>query len=253
MAPAARTELDSGATCRTCGRALPPGSAVCPGCGAAHGEANQCPHCHAVADVAPHPTLGFRCLVCGGPRVALDVQNVSPSARTRAALESAGREQTKHLMFQAGGLVLSGMGLLALLIATVVVLSTGPNALLTIAAFGAGCVPLIAGLFALARAAGARKLRGQAVHAAQVSALGDVQAVLGLLDAARVSQVMRIPPEQAELLLAEASVATYLNEGPAPRVRVDGSTSGTVLGDSAELEETAATEHGRTTRGDTEI
>lgn len=206
-----------------------------------------------MADVAPHPTLGFRCLVCGGPRVALDVQNVSPSARTRAALESAGKEQTKNLMFQAGGLVLSGMGLLALLIATVVVASTSPSALLTLAAYAAGSVPLIAGLFALARAASARKLRGQAVRTAQVSALGDVQASLGLLDAARVSQIMRIGPEQAELLLAEASVATYLNEAPAPRVRVDASTSGTVLGDSAELEETAATEHGRTTRGETEI
>src|SRR4051812_37828668 len=101
MPPVARTELEPehGAPCRNCGQALPAGQSVCPACGAAEGEANRCPHCHAIADVQPHRTLGFRCLVCGGPRVALGLSNVTLSPRTGAALTSAGTEQTKHVMF----------------------------------------------------------------------------------------------------------------------------------------------------------
>jgi hypothetical protein len=196
---------------------------VCKSCGAAHGSANQCPHCQAVADVERHPSLGFRCLVCGGPRVALDVQGVSPSERTNAALQAAGHEQTKHLMFSATGAALVGMGLLALLVTSLVVLSVDPSAVLAVTAYLASAVPVAVGAFALSRASSARKLRILALRTARISALGDVQAVTGVLTAPRVSELMRISVEQAELLLAEASVASYLNEAPAPRIRVDAS------------------------------
>lgn len=219
MAPAARTELDLAATCRNCGQALAAGSAVCQACGAAHGDANRCPHCDAVADVERHPALGFRCLVCGGPRVALDVQGVVPSARTNDALRSAGKEQTQHLMFSAAGLALLGMGSLALLVTTLALLAASPSALLALTAYAASAVPVLTGALALSRAGQARKLRTQALQSAQVSALADVQAVTGVLGAERASAVLRLSPEAAELLLAEASVASYLNEGPAPRVR----------------------------------
>jgi hypothetical protein len=256
MAPAARPELDPAATCRNCGQALPAGGAVCPRCGAAHGEASRCPHCHAIADVEPHAALGFRCLVCGGPRVALDVQGVAPSARTNAALQGAGQEQTQHLMLSAAGFALGGMGLLALLITSLVVLSTSPSALLVATAYLASAVPLGAGLLALARAARARQLRATALSAARVSALADVQAVTGVLPAERVSAIMRISPERAELLLAEASLASYLNEAPAPRVRVD-ATDGASAPGAAEHVGSAVTELGepraKTLRGDTEI
>jgi hypothetical protein len=251
----ARTELDPGASCRTCGQPLPPGKAVCPSCGAANGEANRCPHCNAVADVEPHAALGFRCLVCGGPRVALDVPNVAPGARTRAALQDAGREQTKVMMFGAAGFALAAMGLIALAITTVVILTTSPPLLPSLAGLIASSVPAVAGLVALTRAAAARQLRGEAVQRAQVSALGDVQAVTGVLDAPRVSEIMRIGPERAELLLAEASVATLLNESPEPRWRVE-EPAKTELGEpSAEAlgEAQSAQARGRTARGDTEI
>lgn len=221
MAPAARTANDPVATCRNCGQALSGDRAVCERCGAAHGPANHCPHCHAVADVERHSSLGFRCLVCGGPRVALDVQGVGLSERTNASLQRAGTEQTKHLMFSAAGFSLVGMGLLAVLVTSLVVVSVAPSALLAAAAYVASLVPVAVGAFALSRAADARKLRSGALRSAQVSALADVQAVTGVLTTARVSEVLRISGEQAEQLLAEASVASYLNEAPAPRVRVD--------------------------------
>lgn len=253
MPPAARTELDPSPTCRACGRALPPGSAVCPACGAAHGDSNRCPHCRAIADVEAHAALGFRCLVCGGPRVALDVAGVTPGPSTLAALHEAGKRQAEHVMYSAAGLVLTGMGALALLIATLVVLAASPGLVPTIAAYFGALVPTAAGLAALGRAARARKLRGQSLLAAEVRALGDVQAVTGELDAQRVSEIMRLTPERAELLLAEASVATLLDQGPAPRLRVPGPTDpGDAEVPGRSMDEPAEARR-RAARGDTEI
>jgi hypothetical protein len=221
MPPVAPTEPDRATPCRNCGQALPLGKSACPSCGAAQDEGNRCPHCHTLADVAPHAALGFRCLVCGGPRIALDSADVSLSARTNQALASAGTEQTKHLMFSAAGYLLSGMGVLALLLAAVVELSASPGVAATVAAYLAAAVPLAAGLFSLAGARSARKRRAEALRVAEVSALSDVQAVKGALSAAGVAQLMRMSPERAELLLAEASVASLLSEVPAARLRVE--------------------------------
>jgi hypothetical protein len=255
MPPAALTELDPSAKCQACGRALPEGAAVCPGCGAAHAETNRCPHCNAVADVEPHAALGFRCLVCGGPRVALDVPGVTPSTVTLTALTGAAKYQTENMMYSAVGVVLSGMGALALLIATLVVIAASPGLVPTLAACLAALVPAVAGLVAFARAATARKRRGEALRSAAVGALADVQAVMGVLDAKRVTEIMRLTPERAELLLAEASVASLLDQAPAPRLRVSSGASDQLAG-PAELE-AAPNEigepRGRTVRGDTEI
>jgi hypothetical protein len=233
MQSAASTEPAMSAPCRTCGQPLPAGKALCPTCGAAHGEANRCPHCRALADVEPHRALGFRCLVCGGPRIAIDLDGVTLGDSAKRALESAAREQTKHLMFTAGGLVLAGMGALALLIATVVVVTAAPGIAAGLAAFLAAGVPLAAGLWALTRATGARRLRDRALHQARVAALANVQAITGVLDAARVAQLMRLDAEQAELLLAEASVATMLDEAPAPRLRVDDTQAPAIVTEQA--------------------
>jgi len=261
MPPAAPTALepDKGSPCRNCGQALPAGKSVCSACGAAHGEANRCPHCSATADVAPHATLGFSCLVCGGPRVALGLPNVTLSARTSTALTSAGSEQSKHVMFSAAGFLLAGMGALALLIATVVVLSAAPGPLSTLAIYLAAAVPLAAGGLALTGARAARSRRSEALRSAEMSALADLQAVTGPLAAAQVAELMRLSPDRAELLLAAASVESFLDTGPAPRLRVEAlgaapaNTPHTQLGNEAELAEQAAEAAPRRARGDTEI
>lgn len=254
MPPAAVTALDPRATCHTCGQPLPPGAAVCPACGAAHGEANRCPHCNAVADVEPHAALGFRCLVCGGPRVALDISGVTPSPATLAALKGAAKRQTEHVMYSAAGWVLTAMGALALLIATLVVAAASPGVLPALAAYAAALVPGVAGLFALVRAARARSHRAEALHAAQVGALGDVQAVTGVLDAKRAAEILRLSPERAELLLAEASVAALLEHGPAPRVRVSGTLHAPAAPTAFDERASDVSSPGaRTVRGDTEI
>jgi len=253
MPPAAVTTLDPRAACHACGQPLPPQSAVCPGCGAAHGESNRCPHCHAVADVEAHAALGFRCLVCGGPRVALDVSGVTSSAATRAALSTANERHAENVAYSGGGLAVLALGALALVLTTVVVATTSAGVLPSLAGYVGALVPVILGLLSLARGARARKQRGDALHSAQVSALADVQAVTGVLDARRVAEIMRLTPERAELLLAEASVASLLDQVPPPRVRV-GSVQATEPGSL--LDEAHREQEGpgaRTVRGDTEI
>jgi hypothetical protein len=257
MPPVAATQLEppKSAPCRTCGQALPAGKSVCAACGAAQGEGNVCPHCNAVADVEPNATLGFRCLVCGGPRIALNVASVALGSRTRTALTAAASEQAKHLMYSAAGFLLAGMGALAVLIASAVVLTASPEPWATVAAYLAAGAPLAAGLWALARARTARLLRGEGLRTAQISALADVQATTGPLTAAQVAEALRIGPERAELLLAELSVAALLDEGPPPRLRVD-APAVTQLSDPTTQWSDPTTEQqslpARTARGDTE-
>lgn len=249
LGTAAAPAPETGSPCRACGAALPDGKSVCPACGAAHGEENRCPHCTAIADVEPHATLGFVCRVCGGPRIAVDARFAVPSQSTKTALVSAGREQTKHLMFSAAGFLLGGMGALGLLIAVVAVLAATPGLVPSLAAFLTTSVPFAAGLWALRRAGQARDRRSEALHAARLGALGDVEAVTGPLDAARAAELLRIDAEQAELLLAERSVVALLQGSSEPRLRVDVPQPVTVLDDPA----TEAAPNTEKQRGQTEI
>ena len=184
-------------------------------------RAESCPHCNVVADVEPHAALGFRCRVCGGPRVPVDAPGVQLSTGTRQALERAKSEHKKHLLLSAAGLALLGLSGLSLLAAGLVLLAASPGLVPTVMTLVACAVPLAGGAWGLWRAAAARGARGEELHRARTGALGDAQAVLGALDAERVAQLMRIDAEHAELLLAEVSVARLLSDAPLPRLRVD--------------------------------
>jgi hypothetical protein len=245
MQPTHGKVAGAGRPCRACGAALAADESVCRACGAAQGEENRCPHCTAIADVQPHPTLGFVCRVCGGPRIAIDARFAVPSHATTTALVAAGREQTKHLMFSAAGFLLSGMGALGLLIVSIVVLAASPGLVPSLAGFLAATAPFAAGLLALRRAAQARAQRGEALHSARVAALGDVQAVTGPLDAARAAEILRLDPDQAELLLAERSVLALLRDAPEPRLRVEPPRA-TVLDDSVPRADPLEKQRGRT-------
>jgi hypothetical protein len=257
--PAARTASAPSTPCRTCGAPLPAGKALCQACGAANGEGNSCPHCGATADVERDEALGFRCLVCGGPRVAIDIAGVALGPSVDRALTSARRQHRRHLAFSAAGLVLASLGGLGLLIASVVALTTSLGLVPALALLLGAALPLGAGAWALRRAASAREQRGRALHDARVTALANAQAVTGVLDGAQVAEAFRLEPGQAELLLAEASVATLLNEAPAPRLRVAEAAGFTQAGDeSAGLaltepgDELAAAPEQRARKGDTE-
>jgi hypothetical protein len=211
----------------------------------------QCPHCHVVADVQPHAALGFSCLVCGGPRLALDLPDATLSPQTEQLLTRAGTEQTKHIMYTAAGSLLVAMGALAIALVSGVVVIAEPGALPSLAAYAGASVPLLSGLAALIGAAKARTVRRQALRQAQVHSLAELQAQHGQLDATRAAQILRVSPERAELLLAEASVATLLEEAPAPRLRVAAAPA-TVLSTPDDLAEATAPP-ATAQRGDTEI
>lgn len=181
---------------------------------------SRCPHCGAEAIVERHSGLGFRCAVCGGPRLTLESQLAS-SERFEQRLRSAGKAHTRHLMFTAAGLVLLGLGSLALLVATLVVLTATPGALAALLALIACSVPIACGLWALGRAAAARRERATALHDARLAALAEAEPALGPLDATRAAELLQIGVDEAELLLAEVSVAALL-EPPAPRRRIAG-------------------------------
>jgi hypothetical protein len=213
----------------------------------------QCPHCHVVADVQPHAALGFSCLVCGGPRLTLDLPGATLGPGVEQRLTSAGREQTKHLMYTAAGSLLLAMGALALALVSGVVAIAAPGIVPSLAAFAGASVPLLSGLAALVGAAKARAARGRALRQAQVHALAELQAQRGPLDAAGAAQILRVSSEHAELLLGEASVATLLEEAPAPRLRVAAPAApATVLSTPDDLAEATAPP-AVTQRGDTEI
>jgi hypothetical protein len=216
--------------------------------------ASSCPHCGALAIVEPHAALGFRCAVCGGPRLPLDAPEVDLGAEAQRALKSAGREHTRHVMLSAAGFALGGLGALGLLVATAVLLVASPGLLPSVLTLLACGTPLGAGLWALRAAAAARNQRGEALHAARLAALNDAQAVLGALDAKRVSQLLQVDTDQAELLLAEASVATLLEQAVAPRVRVDAAPAAPLatMEPEAEVEVDASPNEAPLTRKSTE-
>lgn len=81
----------SGRACSTCGTEVPEGASRCPGCGSVFGEANRCPHCHAIAAVRASKA-GYVCMACNKPRQVLpgttivdDPAPLMPRAERRAA------------------------------------------------------------------------------------------------------------------------------------------------------------------------
>jgi hypothetical protein len=124
------------------------------------------------------------------------------------------------LVLSAAGFSLLGVGGLSLLVASAVLLAASPGLLLTLLTLLACCVPLAGGAWGLMRAAATRRARGEALYTARSGALADAQAVLGPLDAQQAAQLLRIDADQAELLLAEASVASLLEQAAPPRMRV---------------------------------
>lgn len=92
----------AGARCPTCDTLVPPGKERCPQCGRVFGEANRCPHCHAIAAARPSGR-GFVCVACGKPRT------LEPGTTLAGGTPDAqGRSRPRQLGLRAlGGLLLS--------------------------------------------------------------------------------------------------------------------------------------------------
>jgi len=92
----------SATPCPTCQFLVPEGAEKCPQCGRVFGEANRCPHCHAIAAVRPAGSR-YVCVACGKPR------SLKPGTTLAAGTPDAeGRSRPRRLGLRAlGGLFLA--------------------------------------------------------------------------------------------------------------------------------------------------
>lgn len=208
--PALSGEPGPGGTCRVCGSKLDQ-SMRCRQCGAAYGEGNRCPHCRSVADVEPHDTLRFRCRVCGGPRVPLDDPDVVRTGREQPLLGQAKRARARAAGWKVGAGVAGASGLLALLVALLVLGIATPGVILTLLTLLMVSIPFAFAFVAWRRA---KKSAGEVdryLDDAWTLVASDLMRQRGAeLTASDLAHAMRLSEEQAELLLARLSVQDFV-------------------------------------------
>ncbi|MBN8611404.1 MAG: hypothetical protein J0L92_12495 [Deltaproteobacteria bacterium] len=82
--------------CPTCNFAVPDGREKCPQCGRVFGEANRCPHCHAIASVRSSGK-GFVCSACGKSRELLPGTTLAGATPTSTGLTTPRRRGLRLL------------------------------------------------------------------------------------------------------------------------------------------------------------
>lgn len=195
-----------GGTCRVCGSTLDAASQRCRHCGAAYGEQNRCPHCHAVADVEPSGALRYRCRVCGGPRVPLDAENVVRSGREIPVLERAQRARTRANAWRIGSAVVGAFGIVSLLVAVLVLFAVSPGALATSGLLVAVGAPFLLALWAWTMGTRAARDRDAAIDEAWGIVAADATRDLGAdIQALDLARMLRTDEARAEHLLARLS------------------------------------------------
>jgi hypothetical protein len=117
--------MADGSPCPTCQFLVPEGAERCPQCGRVFGEANRCPHCHAVAAARPTAS-GYVCGACGKPRAlqpgtTLTRGSIAPSAATpprrRGLRFLAGMLLAAAVLGAAASTAVLGTGLLGIAVA----------------------------------------------------------------------------------------------------------------------------------------
>lgn len=206
MIPTALTEPAPGGVCRVCEHALPDGSLRCAHCGAVYGESQRCPHCRAVTDVGANG----RCRVCGAPRIAADDALTVRTGRELPLLVRARRAQLSTPLYWLGAGVAAAM-------TAVVVLALGTAAALTNLPFVASAIGFVfAALPAVLAVLLARRARAQrgavrkGMEQARLLVASDVlRSHGGRIQASELGRILRISEHDAELVLAELSLADF--------------------------------------------
>lgn len=190
--------------CPTCDTAVPEGAERCPGCGRVFGEANRCPHCHAVAAVIRRRGTTV-CAACGKPRAGTVLlgggasDSIVPSSpRGRQASTSAMLTRSRGRAQRGFGIVALGGGVLTAILAAMVV----PGAVGLGLALAFGLVGV--GLGALSIRAGARsmeKARGETQQAQATAVLELAAEEGGRLTATDVARRFGVSVDEADALL----------------------------------------------------
>ena len=230
--PALSGEPGPGGTCRVCDGRLAEGSLRCATCGAVYGEANRCPHCHAIADVEPHAG-GTRCKVCGGPRIVASDPAVVRTGREIPLLVKAERARMRGAGWSVGSIFLGAATALAIAVATLVLLVASPGLVATAATVVALGVPMLLALLAWSRARAAKAEAAAAVDEAWTLVASDALRGHEELSAADLARLLRVPEPRAESLLARLGTHDFVrarvtdagdlaySDLSAPRVRVE--------------------------------
>lgn len=208
-------------SCPTCGIAVPPGAARCPGCGRVFGEQNRCPHCHAVAAVIERRGKTV-CAACGKPRVgAVTLSGDRPSRRGIVRTTHQDRQTgTRAMLARARGRSQRGLGIVALAAGIAMAAAAAvliPGALGLVVALVAGALGV--GLGGLSVRAGARNM--EAARALEGQA--DDSAILelakqrgGVLTADETAEALGLGVEEADALLT-----SMVGDGSEVDVEVD--------------------------------
>jgi hypothetical protein len=177
---------------------------------------DPCALCGAKSGVARDHD-GYACLVCGAPRVPVATAIERPRAEKpllerakRSRLQRAGWGVAASLSMALGGAVLALGAVAALLF------DFGTTAQ---AAYGALVItPLFVSALGFFRSRRAGRDARTAVEAAEAVVAGELIAVKGSLEATELAQLLGVPVERAEHLIATTQVDRMLAEGDRLRV-----------------------------------
>jgi hypothetical protein len=176
-------------------------------CGAAYGESNRCPHCHAVAGSEPSAALGARCRVCGGPRIPTTDPAIVRTGREIALLKRVERSRIAASAWRAGAWITGLFGAASVMIAAAVLALVHPAALPSVIALLLASIPLVVAFPAAARANKLRRERRELLDKAWALVASDIVAQReGAVSSTELATGLSIDEARAESLLAQLSV-----------------------------------------------
>jgi len=185
------------------------------------GEGDRCPSCGGTAGVSEEDD-GYRCLVCGVPRVVVD-GIVQRRGSEKPLLEQAKALRLKRAALAVVGAVLLLLGAVTLCFTTVAALVFGALGVKSLVFLIGAALPL---LFSFAAFIASRRTNGAIAAAmadAELAVAKELIASRAAGDAVQLARLMRLPAGRAEELFGRAEVERFLSTGdePAPRVRVE--------------------------------
>lgn len=194
---------------------------------------DPCALCGAKSGVA-RDSDGYACLVCGAPRVPVATAIERPRAE-KPLLERAKRSRLQRAGWGVAAslsMALSG-GVLALGAVAALLFDFGTTAQ---AAYGALVITsLFSSALGFFRSRRAGRDARTAVEAAEAVVTGELIAAKGSLEATELGQLLGVPVERAEHLIATTQVDRMLSEGD--RLRVEDAPRASQGDDEAPAEE----------------
>lgn len=191
-------------SCRACSKPIAPGENRCGACGSPQSDDIQCPLCGAVANTSPDAEFGYKCDVCGGPRVPVADSRVSTGGREGELLRVAdkARHDRAKRRALAIGLGVVGAGLLGIGLVTSLLFATLGVPVAVLGAFS-----FVGAYLAAQSGQRAGKAIPAAIDGAWEAAAAAAVDSLGTATAETLAKALGIELSRAEELLARLEVS----------------------------------------------